>query len=119
MSLAAGSHTVALQWKAESTHGSVPWYVLNGIGGFFQASLSGLCVTTWATVGRVALCGRRGFIGAQSNRCLGSIWTVDATNLHTTFDSETRSSFTGIDGPLVVDWARLSTNLTLLCRQCW
>lgn len=38
VSLAAGSHTAALQWKAESTHGSVPWYVLNGIGGFFQAS---------------------------------------------------------------------------------
>lgn len=38
VSLAAGSHTAALQWKSESTHGSIPWYVLNGIGGFFQAS---------------------------------------------------------------------------------
>ncbi|CAM9343751.1 unnamed protein product, partial [Hapterophycus canaliculatus] len=38
VSLAAGSHTAVLQWKAESTNGSVPWYALNGIGGFFQAS---------------------------------------------------------------------------------
>ncbi|CAN0250810.1 unnamed protein product [Ectocarpus fasciculatus] len=36
VSLASGSHTAALQWKADSTHGSVPWYVLNGVGGFFQ-----------------------------------------------------------------------------------
>lgn len=41
VSLASGSHTAALQWKADSTHGSVPWYVLNGVGGFFQVSLSG------------------------------------------------------------------------------
>lgn len=38
MSLAAGSHTAALQWKAQSSHESVPWLVLNGIDGFFQAS---------------------------------------------------------------------------------
>lgn len=38
MSLAAGSHTAALQWKAQSAGSSVPWYVLNGIGEFFQAS---------------------------------------------------------------------------------
>ena len=36
VTLAAGSHTAALQWKAEHTDGSVPWYVLNGVGGFFQ-----------------------------------------------------------------------------------
>ncbi|CAM9734048.1 unnamed protein product [Scytosiphon promiscuus] len=36
VSLAAGSHTAALQWKAESVDGSIPWYVLNGVGGFFQ-----------------------------------------------------------------------------------
>lgn len=38
VTLAAGSHTAALQWKAESTDDSVLWYVLNGIGGFFQVS---------------------------------------------------------------------------------
>lgn len=38
VTLAAGSHTAALQWKADRTGGAVPWYVLNGVGGFFQAS---------------------------------------------------------------------------------
>lgn len=46
VSLAAGSHTAALQWKAESADGSVPWYVLNGIGGFFQASLFECTINT-------------------------------------------------------------------------
>lgn len=36
VSLAGGSHTVALQWSAQ---GSVPWYVINGIGSTFQVSV--------------------------------------------------------------------------------
>lgn len=36
LSLAAGSHTAALQWKADGENGTIPWYALNGIGGFFQ-----------------------------------------------------------------------------------
>lgn len=38
LTLAAGSHTAALQWKADGQDGTVPWYVLNGIGGSFQVS---------------------------------------------------------------------------------
>lgn len=36
LNLAAGTHTVALQWKVDNAEGAVPWYALNGIGGFFQ-----------------------------------------------------------------------------------
>lgn len=41
LSLAAGSHTAALQWKADGKNGTVPWYSLSGIGGFFQVGEGG------------------------------------------------------------------------------
>lgn len=42
LSLAAGSHTAALQWNAESKDDTVSWYALNGVGGFFQVSIDTL-----------------------------------------------------------------------------
>lgn len=50
VSLAGGSHTAALQWSAESAQGSVPWYVLNGIGSFFQVSLCCAHLMYYSTV---------------------------------------------------------------------
>ena len=49
ISLAGGSHTAAIQWKSESTEDSVPWYVLNKIGGSFQASISFTLTISWTT----------------------------------------------------------------------